>query len=63
MVRPNRAILRDVLAALEEPSREPRAVLDATPEALIAFAADRRILGANAAAELLFGYGRGELDG
>jgi diguanylate cyclase (GGDEF)-like protein/PAS domain S-box-containing protein len=45
------------------PSMEPRGLLEATPECVVLAARDRRIIFANARAEELAGYGRGELVG
>ncbi len=62
-VRRDQKVLRTLLARLESPATTIRQVLDATEEALIAFDSERTILYANARAEKLFGYRRGDLDG
>ncbi len=56
-------LLRTVLARVEERPRVVAEILADHGEPLIAFAASRTIICANAAAEKLFGYGRYELDG
>ncbi len=55
--------LRALLAQVGASSANLGQILDASTEALVAFDAHRRILCANARAEAVFGYGRGELDG
>ncbi len=61
MKRPAEEALRWVLAELRNAPDRLATVLDAHPEALVAFASDRTILAANEPAERYFGYGRGEL--
>src|SRR5690606_23792795 len=56
-----RSLLRRVAAA--EGEGEVRSLLDDSTVPTIAFDAERRVLHANAAAENVFGYARGELDG
>ena len=57
------ATLVDVLARVEATPGSLHAIVDASPEALVAFEANRRILHANRSAEELFGYAQGALDG
>ena len=52
-----------MLDAVEARTGELRAILDESPEALIAFGMDRKILHANVRAEAFFGYGTGHLTG
>jgi len=55
--------LHRVLAQVQADPARLSAILDATPEALIAFDARRKILHANARAGALFGYQPAELEG
>ena len=58
-----RNALRAILGEVGSSSAEPAQILEASAEALVAFDANRRILCANARAEAVFGYDRGELAG
>jgi len=62
-LRPPELGLQAVLAEVEATPLGVEQVLGAAREALIAFDAGRKIRCANALAEAVFGYGRGELDG
>jgi PAS domain S-box-containing protein len=55
--------LHAVLARVAARSEDLVEILEKAPEALIAFDATRKILGANARALALFGYEHGDLDG
>jgi PAS domain S-box-containing protein len=55
--------LQAVLAKIAGSPHELEEILGASPEALVAFDPNRRILLANRAAQELFGYGTGSLDG
>ncbi len=54
--------LQAVLAQVDAEPERLVEILSATPEALVAFAANRQILHANARAAAVFGYARGELE-
>ncbi len=56
-------LLRRVSARVTEAPADLVRILDEYPDALLAFTPTRMIIGANAAAEQFFGYGRKELDG
>ena len=62
-VRRTQQVLREILRRVEAQPERLADILAASPEALIAFDAHRRILHANAPAEAMFGYGPAELDG
>jgi PAS domain S-box-containing protein len=57
------SVLESVLKQVAEAPERVAALLDARPEALMAFDARRVLLGANEAAERYFGYERRALDG
>jgi len=61
--RPEREVLAQVMVLVSESPQDLAFILTATPEALIAFDANRRILHANRGAEALFGYPPGALEG
>ena len=61
--QPIREILHTVLQEVGERPQNLEEILRAAPAALVAFDANRRIIHANAAAEAVFGYGPGALDG
>ncbi len=58
-----RDTLHRILALIQAQPSELTALLDAAPEALMAFSADRRITHANARAAAVFGYQPAELAG
>ena len=62
-VRPAQAGLQAVLAQVAGRPDELKEILDGSPEALVAFDANRRIRSANRRAEELFGFPEGGLDG
>lgn len=55
--------LEEVIARVAASPANLRAILEESPDALVVFSLQRKIVGANAAAELFSGYGRHELDG
>jgi len=61
--KPGQAMLRALLALVAAEPHALTAILDGSGEGLIAFGPDRLVLHANRAAETLFGYGPGELEG
>jgi PAS domain S-box-containing protein len=62
-MRASQEALRAALAKLTANPKALEAIFADSPEALVAFDAQRTILCANERAEQLFGYGRGELTG
>jgi PAS domain S-box-containing protein len=61
--RPPHARLGSLLAAVSARASDLVTLVDAAPEAVVAFDGNRRILHANGGAERLFGYEPGALDG
>ncbi len=55
--------LQAILAEVEARPADLTAILDRSPEALVAFGANRHILHSNARAAAMFGYGAGQLTG